>query len=282
MRDLFSPLVLFLLISQVAFSQDFNVPNLDGFKKESNYPVYTPDDLWDYINGGADSYNSLGFVDLNIFEFTKGKKNTVKLEIYRHRNFDMAFGIYALERAPSYTFTNRGVQGYKGEGFQNFFKGEYYIKIYTHSKSKKALEAVENLALTVDAAIEAEKTFPEILEAFPSKGRNQNEEMFVSENVIGHSFLSDAFRASYSLDGKSFIIYIFYREEPSDIIKMVQKYMTRQSLDTDNQPEGKAVFKDGYNGDIFMAWKNNRMILITGLDNGDSDLANTYISKTLD
>jgi hypothetical protein len=280
-RVIITAIALCLLFSSSAISQGFIVPDLDGFKKETNYPVYTPDDLWDYINGGADSYNALGFKDLHIFEYSRGKKNQIKLEIYRHRSEEMAFGIYALERAPSYNFISRGVQGYSGEGFQNFFKGVYYIKIYTYSKNKKALEGVDKLASEVDQAIDAKKTFPEELGLLPAEGRKVNEEMFVSENVIGHSFLSDAYRASYDVDGKSFIIYLFVRESAEDIASMVQKYMARQDLDVENQSEGKAKFEDGYNGDIFFAWKNRLMVLITGLDSTDSDLAFNYISNIL-
>jgi hypothetical protein len=281
LRDIISPVLLFLFFTQAGFSQGFESPELNGFKKEANYPVYTPDDLWDYINGGADSYNSLGFVDLNIVEYTKGKKNVVKLEVYRHQSNDLAFGIYALERAPSYNFIDLGVQGYNGAGFSNFYKGDFYVKIYTHSKSRKALEAVDLLANAVEEAIQADTEFPELIKAFPLEGKVINEEMFVSENVIGHSFLSDAFRASYKSDGKSFIIYLFARDNSSEIGTMVQNYLARQNLDTDNQPEGKSTFKDGYNGDIFLAWKSDRMIIITGLDAADSDFAGNYISKIL-
>ena len=35
---------------------------LKGYKTVSDYPVYTPDDLWDYINGAADAYLALGFL----------------------------------------------------------------------------------------------------------------------------------------------------------------------------------------------------------------------------
>ncbi len=276
------PLVaLYFLFTYTAMPQGFNVPDLDGFKKESAYPVYTPDDLWDYINGGADSYNALGFTDLTIFEYKKGKKNIIKLEIYRHRSPEMAFGIYALERAPTYNFIERGVQGYSGEGFLNFFKGVYYIKIYTYSKNKKALDGVESLALAVDKAIDAKNMFPAALNLFPAEGRKINEEMFVSENVIGHSFLSDAYRASYSVGEKSFIVYLFERENSNDIDSMIQTYMSRQNLDVENQPEGKATFEDGYNGVIFLAWKNNLMVLISGLDSADSDLAVDCISRII-
>ncbi|MFZ0472221.1 MAG: hypothetical protein WAL94_06380, partial [Bacteroidales bacterium] len=41
-------------------------PTLKGYKTVNEYPVYTPDDLWNYIDGAADAYLALGFLDLNI------------------------------------------------------------------------------------------------------------------------------------------------------------------------------------------------------------------------
>ena len=57
-------------------------PELKSYRIIDDYPVYTPDDLWNYINGAADAYLMLGFIDLNIREYVKGK-NSIKAEIYR-------------------------------------------------------------------------------------------------------------------------------------------------------------------------------------------------------
>ena len=56
------------LISTGSFTQSIDFPMLDGFKKETNYPVYTPDNLWDFINGAADNYLAYDFVDLHVAE----------------------------------------------------------------------------------------------------------------------------------------------------------------------------------------------------------------------
>ena len=71
-------------------------PPLKGYKQISDYPVYTPEDLWDYINGAADAYLALGFRDLNINEYRKGKQS-LKAEIYSFGDEATAFGIYSLE-----------------------------------------------------------------------------------------------------------------------------------------------------------------------------------------
>lgn len=262
-------------------AQDALLPELEGFKKELNYQVFTPDNLWDYINGGADSYNTLGFQDLHIAEYTRGKKNTVKLEIYHHISSELAFGIYALERAPSYNYVNIGVQAYRGEGFLNFLKGEYYVKIYTDSKSKKALEAIDKLAFLTEQNLEGTLEFPEALKVFPSEGRLKNEEMYIAENVLGHEFLSNAFKASYKVDNKRFAIYSFFQENPETIAGMANTYLERQMLDTDVSEEGKTSFTDGYNGNIFLVWKGQKMVIISGLKLENSSIANNYISKII-
>jgi hypothetical protein len=97
------------------YGQEGLFPTLKGYKAVNEYPVYTPDDLWNYIDGAADAYLALGFLDLNITEYKKGKK-AIKAEIYRFGDDAMAFGMYSLERSPGYDFIQVGVQGYNEDG----------------------------------------------------------------------------------------------------------------------------------------------------------------------
>ena len=103
-------IMLFIPGSLIIKGQQIDFPLLDKFEIDDSYPVYTPDNLWDYINGAADSYNALGFKELYIADYKRGNKHSIKLEIYHHANDNLAFGIYAMERAPSYDFFKLGVQ----------------------------------------------------------------------------------------------------------------------------------------------------------------------------
>ncbi|MBE0674052.1 MAG: hypothetical protein IH591_05275, partial [Bacteroidales bacterium] len=64
-------------VADNAFSQEVSFPVVSGFKIVRDYPVYTPGDLWDYINGAAEAYLSYGFSELHIAEYVKGK-NRIK------------------------------------------------------------------------------------------------------------------------------------------------------------------------------------------------------------
>jgi hypothetical protein len=122
---------------------------------------------------------------------------------------------------------------------------------------------------------------PGKLDLFPAKGRLPNEEMYISESVLGHGFLKNAFRANYVVDDYKFTIYIFNPVSVEANREMLEAYLIKQGLAPGDSADGKFFFKDGYNGDIFLAWKSELTVLITGLDESGASLANEYINQIL-
>jgi hypothetical protein len=265
----------------VAAGQEPEFPPLRGFEIVQEYPVYTPDDLWDYINGAADSYLSFGFEELFIAEYKKGKKFTVKAEVYSHITPEMAFGIYAMERAPGYNFVKAGMQGYSAPDHFFFAKGNYYVKVTTNATSKKAVAAVKDVALALEASIEGTSEMPATLDLFPEAGKLQNEELFIAEGVLGYSYMRKAYRARYETDGKDFYIYIFNHADEAANRAMLKEYLGRQAMGPDDSADGRFFFTDGYTGEIFLGWKENMTVLVNGLKADDAALAGDYIDKIL-
>ncbi len=212
------------LLSFGSFAQEITFPELQGFKKITKYPVYLPENLWDFINGAADTYLALGFVDLHVAEYKKGK-DVIKLEIYRHSDHTMAFGIYASERSSSYPLIDLGSQAYFVDGVLNFFKGNYYVKIRTYSEKPKTLQAEETLARRVDAMLTGESGMPAMLSLFPPENKKINEETFVNESVLGHQFLNKAFKATYQAGNESFSIFLIKSQSAEETLKTATTYL---------------------------------------------------------
>jgi hypothetical protein len=273
-------ILIFLLSASLVIAQEIVLPELSGFKKVTDYPVYTADNLWDFIDGAADTYLSYGFEDLHVVEYKKGK-NLIKLEIYRHKDDIQAFGIYSSERSPSFRFINIGAQGYKVDGSLNFYKGKYYVKLRTYSKSEKILQSLESLAVKASNMLTGSAELPAVLKEFPDMGKKKNEETYIKESVLGHEFLSGAFKAPYESGNSQFTIFIFKKNSAEEAVKMLAAYLKSAGLEIDSQPAGKYVFKDGYNGDIFLSWKESTIVLISGLAKDQSELAGTYTSEIL-
>jgi len=269
-----------MVLSGSLFAQDIKMPELKGFKKVTSYPVFLPDKLWDFINGAADTYLAYGFVDLHVAEYKKGK-NVIKLEIYRHSDNTMAFGIYSTERSPSFRFLNLGSQGYKADGAINFFKGNYYVKIRTYSKNESVLKSAESLAQNVANMLPGSKEMPSVLSAFPSNGKKINEETYINESVLGHKFLDKAFKAAYESGTDNFFVFIMEKNTPEEIQKTINAYLAVTGTDSVESETGRYMIKDGYNGTIFLAWKGNRIVIISGLSKDQSELADRYTSDIL-
>lgn len=271
-------LVILLLFSLSApaclMAQESLFPVLKGYKTVNEYPVYTPDDLWNYIDGAADAYLALGFIDLNITEYVRGKK-MIKAEVYRFGSDVMAFGIYSLERSPDYDFIQVGVQGYHEEGVVNFYKDRYYVKLMTQSESRKTNDDMMQLAALIAGRIDGRNTFPALLEAFPGEGKLANSETYLLESVLGHEFLRGAFRASYEVNDDRFDIYLFDCSSEEDASAMAGR------LAGEAYRPGEDVFKcmveDGFNGQLYIALRDRRMIVISGLGRNSMDLAEHYI-----
>jgi hypothetical protein len=271
---------IFLAFTSILIAQELNLPELKGYKKVTSYPVFTPDNLWDFINGAADTYLAYGFADLHVAEYKKGK-NVIKLEVYRHSDHTLAFGIYSTERSPSFTYMNIGAQGYSADGSLNFLQGNYYIKIRTYSKSEKTIKDSEALARQVSDLLKGETSMPPVLALFPKDGRKVNEETYINESVLGHKFLNNAFRADYEQGTDKFSLFIMEKPTVKETLETIDTYMKATGMEPSDEETGRYVLDDGYNGTVFLSWKGNRIVIISGLSKDQSDVADRYTSEIL-
>jgi hypothetical protein len=176
---------------------------------------------------------------------------------------------------------NLGAQGYIADGSINFFKGNYYVKIKTFSKKEKVLQAEETLANKVAVMLTGEASMPAILSQFPSEGKKVNEETFINESVLGHSFLNKAFKAAYQVGSDEFSIFISDAISPEAAKKTVETYIASTGISPVETGDSKFMLMDGYNGTIFLAWKDKRIVIISGLAKDQAEIAEKYTSEIL-
>jgi hypothetical protein len=278
-RIIFTVFLPVLLLGCV-FAQEFSIPEVQGYRKITEYPVYTPETLRSFIDGAADKFFSFSFIELQVAEYKKGR-NVIKLEIYRHSDNTMAFGIYSSERSSSFRYLNLGAQGYKADGAINFFKGVYYVKLRTNSKNEKTLQAEESLAQRVADMLPGDSKLPALLSRFPETGKLKNEETFINGSVLGHKFLNKAFKAIYLVGSDNFSIYIFEKSNSEEARKSVDELLKSAGIDPSEGDSGKYLMTDGYNGTIFLAYKENEIVIISGLAKDQTAVADQYTSEIL-
>jgi Family of unknown function (DUF6599) len=256
-KFLFSIIIgVLLTISSFGQSKNNLFPNYKGWTLNTDFQIYNPNDLWDYINGGAENFVIYDFVELHIGEYTKGKES-IKVELYRHSNFDNAFGIYSSERYADYTFGDYGTQGYRQADILNFLHRDFYIKMYASSQSKKVINAMIDIAGLVQNSLGEKVAFPEMLNRFPKENRLENAEVYIAKSFMGHNFLNKVFVVKYKDGNKSYELFSLKKDSAQECQKFLNEYMAFTSDNLDTSKEGEFLFKDPYNGDVLILWKGN-------------------------
>jgi hypothetical protein len=129
--------------------------------------------------------------------------------------------------------------------------------------------------------LEGESKMPVILSHFPDTGKKQNEETYINESVLGHKFLNKAYKAIYEVGPDNFSIFIIENISPEEARKTAETYLASTGIDVPESASNKYVLTDGYNGNIFLAWKENIIVIISGLSKDQTELADQYTSEIL-
>ncbi len=252
-------------------------PELQGYEIVKEYPVYIPDNLWDYINGGADAYLNYGFTDLHIAEYVKGE-DRIKVEVYHHKDNVYAFGIYALERGPDYHFIDLGVQGYAENSLVNFVKGPWYVKVSTYSEDKETAILLLKLANDVENGLEGRSEIPKVLGYFPEEEKIINSESFIADNFLGYSFLNEVYTTGYIYDDKPLVMFVLSHESVDKSEEVVKTLLSKAKSSTVLKHEILSV-EDPYNGAILI--KRIEKVIFGCIGNEDPDLFNSSMNKML-
>ena len=220
------------------------LPEIEGWTRDGDPMVYTPESLFEYIDGAADAYLAYEFEELAALSYNGGEKRSCNVEIYRHRDLRNAFGIYTQERPQNGDFVDIGTQGYYDTGVINFFHGRYYVKVMGFHLEDDDREFLTTTARQIAERLGGPHAFPGILACFPTELRIANSERYFSRDVLGHGFLHSAYAADYAADpaaGSSPVrLFLFEGQDENDARKMLDEYLKLADSGTSARAEGTA------------------------------------------
>ena len=121
------------LIHMIDFKND-----LRGFKKTYGPNFYGKDSIYDYVDGGADKYLDLGFVEVMAFEIENVKNTEEKLiiDIFNMQESKNAEALFQKEKSGSPQKIEGGLSAVLSENMVQFAKDKYYVKITSFKGSR--------------------------------------------------------------------------------------------------------------------------------------------------
>jgi hypothetical protein len=268
--------VLFLPVSMLE-GKTLNLPEMSGWKLEGKPQVFSPETLYDYIDGAADLYHAYEFQELTVAEYKGEKKAAIIVEVYRHQDLNQAFGIYSQERLSDAKFIDLGAQGYYEPNVLNFISGPYYVKINGLNTGEDDERSLLPFARKFEEILGGKTSFPSILSSFPTEGKKKNTEKFISKNFLGYSFFHSGYTADYEVAGNKFKIFVIEGKNLENCREMLESYLLRTGREAKQVAEGLHQVKDPYHGEIDLFWKGKLIWGILGLE--DADLRSQYLRK---
>jgi hypothetical protein len=229
------------------------LPRIDGWKQSAAPARYTPETLFEYIDGGAEAFLQFDFQDLTAATFVNAKKVEVTADLYHQRDTTRAFGIYSQERRPGSTKMPGKLEGIASADHLEFVAGAYYVKLALPGGGDPAW--LPMFAEKIAARLPGPRELPAVLACFPDQGRKPRSEKLTAHDFLGHKFLHDAAAAPYEIDGARFRLFAVAGKDAADARTMVAAFRTLAKMpEADIAPEGGVTVRDPLNGEVTLAW----------------------------
>jgi hypothetical protein len=188
-------------------------PLPDGSIAQSPASFYSPDNLYEYMDGAADIFVLYG-VKTMLHLDAKVRMVDVTVDIFDMGSPNAAFGMYAAERSPDYDFIAVGAEGYRNKGILNFVQGRQYIKLAGFGDGVDAV--LEAWAKALSARVGSDTALPAMLTRLPSNHRKPHSEQFIPNDPLGHTFLGPAYVASYEFNSHESKFFVTLAENEND------------------------------------------------------------------
>jgi hypothetical protein len=253
---------LLLVLAANAAAEPTKLPStIAGFHLDGDPSRYGPNNLFDYIDGGADAFLQYDFEELLAASYVDAQKRVeITVDIYRLRTPTRAFGMYTQERPAASTAIPVGVEGNAGSDHLEFVVGAYYVKLAQASgkggQGEKDRPVLRLFAEQLAAKLPGTREAPAVLGCFPSQGKRARAEKLIARDFLGHAFLHDATVVPYSLEGGQVRLFAVEGKDEADVRTMVERYHRVAKAEIPSaKSTGSATIKDPLNGEVLLKWR---------------------------
>jgi Family of unknown function (DUF6599) len=179
-------------------------PTLENWIVAEGPSEYSPDGLWEYLNGGAPLYLGYGFRRLAHVRYQPSGEDLagITLDVFDMGSELGAFGIYSSGRPPGAELRHWGAEGYRSGTVTAAWKGSYFVHAEADDDRLVLTEVLESLVGETCRGIEGGTSPPDILDPLPTEGLVPHSERYIAEDLLGHSFLPGGLLATYEIDGR--------------------------------------------------------------------------------
>ena len=177
-----------------------------GEWKKDGLPLeYKGEDLYSYINGGAEIYHEYGFKQVIVQDYTKKNGKSIALEIFKMESTEGAYGIYTFKTSTEGEELALGDKAQLADYYLNFWKGNFVVTLTGFDEDEETAKGLEKIARVVDTKIKSRGREPAFVSLLPEKDLiEQSIKYFKGSLGLYNSypfFTQDVFRLKKGIKG---------------------------------------------------------------------------------
>ncbi len=261
---------------------------ISGWKIDSEPRTFTEGNLWEYINGAAESFILYGFTEVITADFTQESSDyQAVIDIYDMDSPLNAWGMYATECNADYDFKNIGVEGYIGGTALNFWKGQYYIKMTIFEDKDEIKQELEKLAHNIAEKITDTSGNPEQLGYFPENNMLPKSAKYLPKDILGQSFLYNGFEARYKQGSNEYKIIFATLDDAAETTQALDRYKQfissggKVNKDLTAPADGGFSGEDSFYGKMTAVRSGSTLVVVLGAasEQAGVDLTNAILAN---
>ncbi len=221
--------------------------------------IYTGEDLFTMINGGADIYIEYGFVRVAAADYSN-QSHTLTAEIYEMSNESSAFGIYSVSKNRNGVIIAGECEAQLNTMYILFYKDRYFGILSSGDSAEVSTAGLKELFRLINTKINPACKKPKLVSILPAQGLRDTKLVhgYLGLSTITTFDTRDIFISKQAVIGfyDSSEVYIFYyhsEKESEDVFSTLKKSFISGERFTD--------FKDHLS---YFEMKNRKHDTITG------------------
>jgi len=197
-----------------------------GWKIVEHVLEFTPENLYEHINGNAELYLSYDVVRLTFASFLnpENANEFIDVFLYNMGSPTNAFGIFSIERYEGEPPVDLGRIAYRSSGSYFIWKGQYYIQILASDDTEKLRQIGLDMAAKASYALDDSGERVWGLTAFPRDNLVPESIKFFLVNAMGLNFMKNIYTADFEKNGIRLKVFITKQPSLESVQTLISQY----------------------------------------------------------
>jgi len=183
---------------------------------------YGPENLYTYIDGGAELYLSYNFQGLLAMKYVNENGDEITVDICDMGDSANAFGVFSHSRETTDMRVGQGCE--YSSGLLTFWKDRYYVSLLSYPETAEKKETIFALAAAIVAGIPQEGQLPPVIARLPAVDLVPESVRFFHHYIWLNSFYFVSHQNLLLIDERTAVALGKYRHPAGAFLLLVVEY----------------------------------------------------------